>query len=86
MLPCLEDFDLFWGEYWVLNSELARQALYHLSHSSSPLCSGLGEVESCFLTGLDHDSLIYISHWSWNDSRVSPHPVFFCWDGSSPTF
>jgi hypothetical protein len=42
---CCYLFILFWGEGWdwVLNSELhtfAKNALYHLSCTSSPFCSG----------------------------------------------
>jgi hypothetical protein len=47
--------------YWHLDSTLARQALHHLSHTSSPFCCGyFGDVVSSCL-GWPQISILWIS-------------------------
>jgi hypothetical protein len=69
-----------WGgwQYWGLNSRpvFARQALYHLNHTSSPFCF------SCFLERVlclcHSQSGLELSHsCSGNVIHVPPHPAYW---------
>jgi hypothetical protein len=58
---------------------LARQALYHLSHTFCPLSSGyFGAQVLLFAQGdLDYDSVILSFPHSWNDRNTPTYPAFF---------
>jgi hypothetical protein len=58
---------------------LARQALFCLSHTSSPFCSGqFGNRVLLFAWAvLNHISPIYVSHSSWDNRCTPPHTAFF---------
>jgi hypothetical protein len=83
-------FFYFWL-YQDLNSGLcfARQVLYHLSHSSSPFCSGyFGDRVLLFAqTGLDCDPPIlgFPQLLEWQVHATTPS-FFFHWDEVSQTF
>jgi hypothetical protein len=59
---------------------LARQALYHLSHTSSPSCSGyFGDRVLFFCPGQPGQGSSYfrLPRSGWDDRHVTPRPVFF---------
>jgi hypothetical protein len=52
--PSFSLFFFFWGgtEIYTQSFALAKQSLYHLSHTSSTFCCGVLEMESCELIAL----------------------------------
>jgi hypothetical protein len=81
---------MLWGlGVWTQGFAPARQALYHLSHVSSPFRSGyFGNRVSLFFPGPPtlQSSYFMLPTYIWNYRSVPPHPAFFHWDGISWTF
>jgi hypothetical protein len=69
---------------WTWGLGLARQVLYHLSHSASPFCVGYfwGRVSLYTWAGLQYDSICASQH-SWDDSHFAQP---FSWDVVMQTF
>jgi hypothetical protein len=74
--------------FWTRGFMLARQALYFLSHVSSPLCSDYFGDRVLFLAKacLDHNPPIFGFHHGWDDRFTPPVPPFFSWDVISWNF
>jgi hypothetical protein len=75
---------------WIQGLTIARQALFHLSHTSRSIPSGLVilEIGSCFLPKLAWTTILlfYASYCRWDDRQVPPCPAVFCWFGILQTF
>jgi hypothetical protein len=69
---------------WTKSLTFAKQVFYHLSHTSSPFCSGYFETGSCFLSRPTCFKLSTIVEWqvqatkpSFFPLRWGSHKVFF---------